>query len=153
VDRGAYLLVLAVSHARRLACGGLGRLSLPPGYYVYVGSAMGGLSARLARHQRQRKRLHWHIDYLLRDPAARLLESLPIRSSVRLECPLARALAELAEQAVPRFGSSDCRCPSHLYRFPGDPRQRRAFRRLLRPQWLSSEKRTTVGPARRAKSA
>lgn len=127
---------------------------------MYVGSAMGGLAARLARHHRAGKRLHWHIDYLLHDPGTRLLQSLPIAGPVRLECPLAREVAGLAEEAVPRFGCSDCRCPSHLFRFTGDPRKRGAFRRLVArfrrgpqgPQWVSSPKRATLGPARRAKS-
>ena len=159
--RGAYLLVVALPRIRLIACGALGRLSFQPGYYVYVGSAMGGLKGRLARHQRAEKRLHWHIDYLLHDPAARLLQGLPIVSPVRLECRLAGAVGALAEEAVPRFGCSDCRCPSHLFRFAGDPRKRGSFRRLLarfrggprRPQWVSSAKRTTLPPDRRAKSA
>ena len=28
---------------------------------------------------------------------------------------------QLAEEAVPRFGCSDCSCPSHLFRFASDP--------------------------------
>jgi sugar fermentation stimulation protein A len=160
-DRGSYLLVVAVPRARLIPCGALGRLSFRSGYYVYAGSAMGGLAARLARHHRAEKRLRWHIDYLLHDPGARLLQSLPIAGPVRLECPLARELAALAEEAVPRFGCSDCRCPSHLFRFSGDPRKRQAFRRLVAsfrrgspgPQWVSSPKRAILAPARRAKSA
>ena len=152
---------MAVPRSRRIACGALGRLSLRSGYYVYAGSAMGGLRARLARHQRSEKRLRWHIDYLLHDPGARLLESLPFPGRRRLECALARELAALAEEEIPRFGSSDCRCRSHLFRFTGDPRNREAFRRLaarfrrcLRgPQWVSSANRATLGTTRRAKSA
>ena len=128
---------------------------------MYAGSAMNGLTARLARHQRSEKRLRWHIDYLLHAPGVRLLASLPFPGRKRLECPLARQVAALAEEEIPRFGSSDCRCPSHLFRFTGDPRNREAFRRLAArfraglpgPQWVNSAKRTTLGTTRRAKSA
>jgi sugar fermentation stimulation protein A len=91
---------------------------------------MSGLAARLARHNRAEKRLRWHIDYLLHDPGVRLLQGLPFASRERLECPLAREVASLAEEEIPRFGCSDCRCSSHLFRFAGDPRNRQAFRRL-----------------------
>lgn len=151
---------MALPHARHIICGALGRLSFRSGYYLYAGSAMGGLAARLARHHRDEKRLRWHIDYLLHDPGARLLESLPFPGPARLECPLARELAGLADDAVPRFGCSDCRCPSHLFRFDSDPRKRGAFQRLAArfrrgqhgPQWVSSAKRAILAPARRAKS-
>jgi len=53
----------------RLRIGKLGIHNLPHGYYVYVGSALGGLASRLRRHLRSEKRLHWHIDYLLRQAA------------------------------------------------------------------------------------
>jgi sugar fermentation stimulation protein A len=152
---------VAVPRTRLITCGALGRLSFQPGYYVYVGSAMGGLTARLARHHRAEKRLRWHIDYLLHDPGARLLQSLPFASPERLECTLAREVAGLAEEEVLRFGCSDCRCPSHLFRFAGDPRKRGSFRRLAArfrhdpggTQWVSSPKRAILAPARRAKSA
>ncbi len=35
------------------------------GWYVYIGSALNGISGRLQRHLRRRKRARWHIDYLL----------------------------------------------------------------------------------------
>ncbi len=151
---------MAFPRGRRIACGGLGRLSLRSGYYVYAGSAMGGLAARLARHRRSEKRLRWHIDYLLHDPGARLLASLPFPGRRRLECALARQVAVLAEEEIPRFGSSDCRCRSHLFYFTGDPGNRKAFRRLAArfrpgsgPQCVSSANRATLGTTRRAKSA
>ena len=41
-------------------------MRLQPGYYVYLGSALGpgGLRARIAHHQKPSLRPHWHIDYL-----------------------------------------------------------------------------------------
>lgn len=92
---------------------------------------MGNLSSRIARHHRRRKTLHWHIDYLLDRVGSREIVSLPIRSLHRLECPLARDLAALAAGTTPRFGSSDCSCQSHLFRFDSDPLQDRRFLDLL----------------------
>ena len=41
-------------------------MRLQPGYYVYLGSALGpgGLRARITHHQKLSPRPHWHIDYL-----------------------------------------------------------------------------------------
>ncbi len=107
----------------------LGALVFPAGWYLYAGSAERGLSKRIARHKRLRKKMHWHIDYLRRK--AEMIESFPIRSSRRDECLLAGAVGELAEEAVDRFGSSDCPCASHLFRFGVDPRGTRSFHDLI----------------------
>ena len=99
-----------------IAVGKLGSFALPAGYYLYVGSAQGtgGLSARLARHRRRDKKLHWHIDYLLEH--AQLVEVWSAASTDKLECLWAQAARELPDSQipVPGFGASDCYCPSHL---------------------------------------
>ena len=64
---GTYALLLASTATRCLyALGGLGSLTLRPGWYVYVGSAFGpgGVCARLAHHRKRAARPHWHVDYL-----------------------------------------------------------------------------------------
>ncbi|MDZ4245940.1 MAG: DUF123 domain-containing protein, partial [Dehalococcoidia bacterium] len=38
---------------------------LEQGFYAYVGSALSGLDKRIGRHLKTRKKLFWHIDYLL----------------------------------------------------------------------------------------
>jgi Uri superfamily endonuclease len=104
-----------------LRIGGLGIHSFPPGYYVYVGSALGGLSGRLRRHLRSEKRLHWHIDYLLQKAAvAQIWYAI---GSDRLECKWNAILRNLpgATRSIPGFGASDCRCPSHLTYFRVSP--------------------------------
>ncbi len=75
---------------------------------------MGGLEARLARHRRQGKTRRWHIDYLLRH--AKLVEVAAVPTRLRLECERNRRVLSLAGAAVvaPGFGSSDCRCVTHL---------------------------------------
>ena len=40
------------------------------------------------------------------------------------ECGLSDAAARLADDSVPGFGASDCRCLSHLHYFAADPTQR-----------------------------
>jgi Uri superfamily endonuclease len=108
-----------------LIVGRLGTCSLPAGWYTYAGSALGpgGLEARLARHLRAEKRLHWHIDYLLQHGRVETIWQIP--SPARLECAWAAAIRALpgAETPVPGFGASDCRCSAHLVHFsdrPGD---------------------------------
>jgi sugar fermentation stimulation protein A len=128
-DRGSYLLIVEVPGNTQLQAGGLAARSFPKGYYVYVGSAMSDLSARLARHQRKTKKLHWHIDYLAAK-ADRIIP-LPIRSSERLECGIAEALSAILEPGPRGFGSSDCRCANHLFFSPSDPRHSAGFHQIL----------------------
>lgn len=112
-DRGAYWLILRLDGARTVGVGGLGEVPLKAGHYLYAGSAMRGLEARMARHLRKRKRFHWHVDYL-REAADRA-ECLAIRSAAREECRIAAALGEVMEPGPAGFGSSDCQCATHLF--------------------------------------
>jgi len=88
--------------------------ALPAGLYVYTGSASRGLDARIARHMRKEKKLRWHIDYLLRQ--AEIVEVRRVETEERIECEMNRQVLARpgASVVVPGFGSSDCRCPSHL---------------------------------------
>ena len=128
-DRGAYLLILRLRRKRVVAVGKLGRIRFAPGYYVYVGSAMANLSARLARHGRKRKQLHWHIDYLRQ--VADEVVPLPVRSSRRLECRLAAEFAGSLHPGPRGFGSSDCNCSTHLLFSPENPLESRVFHKHL----------------------
>ncbi len=117
---GTYCLILRLPQARHIAVGRRDPLRFPAGWYCYAGSALGGLAARIARHQRQDKRLRWHIDYLLQH--ARIKEVVTIQSAERLECELSRRIAALGQEPpLPGFGASDCKCQSHLHYFPQDP--------------------------------
>lgn len=115
-EPGTYALLLESNLSGEIQIGRWGRLRVVPGYYVYVGSAFGpgGVRARVARHLRKSKRIHWHIDYL-RDAVD------PVRawcsySHVRLEHEWARSLGQMAGVAcVARFGCSDCSCDTHLF--------------------------------------
>jgi sugar fermentation stimulation protein A len=90
---------------------------------------MQNLSARIARHARRRKKLHWHIDYLRQ--AASHVVALPIRSSKREECEVARAFRDILALGPAGFGSSDCRCEAHLFWNSTDPLQTRTFHEIL----------------------
>lgn len=128
-DRGSYLLILRLRKPANLRVGKLGTVPFPKGFYVYVGSAMGGLERRLERHRRVRKVLHWHIDSLR--AISEFRTALAIRSSARLECEIAAALKGVGQWEVPGFGSTDCGCHTHLFGMREDPLLREGFHRLL----------------------
>ncbi len=114
-EPGAYLLLLELSGPIRPAIAAFSATELPPGPYVYAGSARGpgGLKARLARHLRRQKKRHWHIDHLTGEASSMLAFAVPGGN----ECALVRSLLESGRyhQPLPGFGSSDCRtCTSHL---------------------------------------
>ncbi|UCF37045.1 MAG: DNA/RNA nuclease SfsA, partial [Acidobacteriota bacterium] len=128
-DSGAYLVLMKVEHEELFDVGRLGPVAFPAGWYIYVGSAMKNLTARINRHLRKRKKFHWHIDYL-RNQAAKV-SVLPIRSSKRAECSVARALSDLLAPHAAGFGSSDCDCATHLFFSPEKPTNSRAFHDFL----------------------
>lgn len=113
-----YAVVFELQQHVSLGVGALGTFSLLPGYYIYVGKARRGVWQRLARHFRQGKRLRWHVDYL--GQVATPVESWTQEGKESVECLWAGALASLpaARRPMPRFGSSDCRCPGHLVYVP-----------------------------------
>jgi len=110
--KGSYMLIIEVEKDKVLGIGKLGGIAFKKGYYAYVGSTLGGLEARVMRHKRKEKRLHWHIDHLLLN--ASVVGAICIESDERLECPLALRLGKTFH-SVPSFGCSDCKCPSHLF--------------------------------------
>jgi len=117
---GVYLLLIEVTSPVRLRVGRLGDLTFGGGIYAYVGSARRGLRPRIERHLRGGKRLFWHIDYLLSSASVSIGEVWV--STEMGECELAGSLAGsgLFRFYGGGFGSSDCRCPSHLLRLTGN---------------------------------
>ena len=116
---GAYCLCISVSDVLDVKVGALGVLQLKPGKYIYVGSALNGLEARVRRHvntsQGDFKALHWHIDYLLKEPKVAISSVLVKTTSERIECELAEQVMQHGSP-VRGFGCSDCRCVSHLFK-------------------------------------
>ena len=130
---GTYALVLISDRSEALTIGKLGVLQMRPGYYVYVGSALGpgGLKSRIAHHLKAATRPRWHIDYLR--AASRPAECWFCIDPVRREHRWAGMLARAKGANVPMkgFGSSDCSCDSHLFCFTYKPTVD-AFRRRMR---------------------
>ncbi|MCP4295755.1 MAG: DNA/RNA nuclease SfsA [Proteobacteria bacterium] len=124
-DSGCYLFIGYLECDQLVTIGKLGSINFKRGYYIYVGSAKIGLSKRIARHQRVRKKKHWHLDYLR--PYLKVISALPIRTQDPIECDLAGNLDELADWKMNRFGSSDCHCRSHLFGFNENPLHNRGF--------------------------
>jgi Uri superfamily endonuclease len=126
-------LVLELRKGARIQIGRLRRVRFPPGFYFYVGSALGpgGIRARVARHLSLSKKPHWHIDFLR--PHATIVEVWFSPGRRRREHDWARRLAHMKGSSirVARFGASDCDCPSHLIRFDRRLSYRR-FERLVR---------------------
>lgn len=120
--KGVYCLAITVEEPVDIIVGALGRLDFPSGSYIYVGSALNGLEARLRRHIKtshgRGEATHWHIDYLLKEPEVEI-EALYIKlTDLREECELADSVSEWGEPKK-GFGCSDCRCISHLFRVDG----------------------------------
>jgi len=121
MDKGIYTLVFE-SEGADIEIGALGNLTIPGGYLIYVGSALGpGGLGRISRHKttaHDGRRPHWHIDYLLQHPSTRLIASVAAPTTERLECTLADLVGG---PSIPGFGASDCRCRSHLFTRMDDP--------------------------------
>lgn len=123
---GTYALILRSRASTGIEVGRWGRLTIEPGYYIYVGSAFGpgGVRARVTRHCRRDKAKHWHIDYL-REFVTPVCAWYSYRPEHR-EHHWAQAFSAMTETSVVEgFGCSDCTCPSHLFRRTRMPDLRR----------------------------
>jgi Uri superfamily endonuclease len=116
---GVYGLLIRLPCQFHGQVGALGQVTIPPGTYLYLGSAYGpgGLPARLRRHLRADKRPHWHVDHLTTAGTVVRVFALPhgrecYLVEFALQVPAIHAL-------IAGFGSSDCRrCASHLLAIP-----------------------------------
>jgi Uri superfamily endonuclease len=120
VLRGVYVLLISVEDGVQMEVGALGLINLGPGMYAYVGSALGSylssIEGRLSRHYSDHKKMHWHIDYILKDPKVKLKAAIFSESQKGQECNLVKKICnyEFAFVGIKDFGSSDCSCVSHL---------------------------------------
>lgn len=113
--KGVYVLVISVSKDIKINVGALGGVNFEKGLYAYVGSAQNGLEKRVERHVRKAKRKFWHLDYLLDNDAAKVSKVFHKEVRKTEECKIA---LKISEKAIPTegFGSSDCKCVSHLFK-------------------------------------
>lgn len=110
-DHCTYQLLIEVGEALDIDVGRLGRCHFAAGRYIYTGSARRNFEARIARHLRRDKKLHWHIDYLLSQPVVAVVD---VRRYSVAECDINHRQPGVI--LLPGFGASDCRerCGSHL---------------------------------------
>ena len=129
-DKGSYLLLLENSKARSVKVGKLGERYFQKGWYLYVGSAMNALNARIKRHQQKRKKLRWHIDYIA-STMMKVKKVFPIRKPEKLESRLAEKLSTICDASVPHFGASDTTEDSHLFYVRDTPMKDKRFVKML----------------------
>lgn len=108
-----YAFYLKVECDRNIEIGRLGNYYFEKGIYIYVGSAKRNIVARINRHKQVDKVQKWHFDYLR--PYGTVLKIITYETSIG-ECQLAEKIRKEDGGIFPikRFGSSDCKCYSHL---------------------------------------
>jgi len=138
---GTYIVVLKSQQAKTIQVGKLAQLDIKQGYYVYIGSAMGsgGVPARLKHHSKVSKRPHWHLDYLR--AATEFYQAHALYSSERKECEWAAMMAKsvAVSQPMKGFGSSDCRCSTHLFYFSSRLKAAQAIGKISDAQEIDRE--------------
>ena len=112
--KGCYCLIIHVNSDSTIKIGRLGLIKFHKGYYIYVGSAMNSLESRIKRHLSSEKKLHWHVDYLLKKSV--ITDVIYNVSTEKIECKLSKYISNHAK-SIENFGCSDCDCNSHLYYF------------------------------------
>jgi len=106
-----YQLHIRLERQVTVQVGKLGRFVFAPGRYIYTGSAKRNMDARISRHLKRDKALRWHIDYLLTQAGAEVVQ---VERGNTPECQLNQATS--GSIPAPGFGASDCKagCGSHL---------------------------------------
>jgi sugar fermentation stimulation protein A len=114
---GAYIVVLYLNSNKRIKVGRLGKIYFKKGFYCYVGSAIGKtkIEKRCKRHLKKNKKLRWHIDYLRKESS--IVKIIAFESKKKIECKIAKKILKIANGYIEKFGSSDCKCVSHLFYF------------------------------------
>lgn len=143
---GTYALILKCLHQRNIEFGKLGEMNVLKGCYVYVGSAFGygGLFSRIKHHCQIEKSFHWHIDYLR--PAVEINSVWYSLDPIKREHQWAGIFMRTHGVKLPikGFGSSDCKCDSHLFYFSNPPSIKK-FRKLIEQDILDHHKIEWVG--------
>ncbi len=116
-----YLLLIYLKNSSILKIGKKGYKEFKRGYYVYVGSGRRYGFQRVIRHIKKSKKQKWHIDYLLGKGEIEMIWI--ILGGRTNECQLSNSLRRRGSIIMKKFGSSDCKCPSHLFYFKNNPRR------------------------------
>ncbi|UYP44336.1 hypothetical protein NEF87_000621 [Candidatus Lokiarchaeum ossiferum] len=122
ITSGTYILWIDLAQLSHIKIGKLGNIKFQQGNYVYIGSAMNSqLKNRVLRHLKPStmKKNHWHIDFFLASNFTQIKKITLIPSHQKEECSVSQQMRQKMDYEVTNFGSSDCKCSSHLY-FMGD---------------------------------
>lgn len=113
-----YMIEGYLAKEQEINVGKLGTFFFPQGRYIYVGSARRNIRSRIERHLRIDKKLRWHFDYLR--PYLQVEKVRTFDGEIG-ECELfQRLFLEREGKIVAKgFGSSDCKCYSHLIYYNG----------------------------------
>ncbi len=110
--KGSYILLIKLNDEKLIQVGKLGKIFFEKGYYAYIGSALNNLEKRIQRHLKEDKKIHWHIDYFLKN--GKITDVFYKENIFREECSIADKFKEIFT-FIPHFGCSDCKCKSHLF--------------------------------------
>ena len=113
LEHTLYTIYLWLNRDESIKIGKLGECSFQKGTYIYVGSAKRNIVKRIQRHKEIEKKLHWHFDYLR--PFGIITKIITYDERLG-ECALAEKIRKIEHGIFPfkGFGSSDCKCYSHL---------------------------------------
>ncbi|MFO7881382.1 MAG: GIY-YIG nuclease family protein [Kosmotogaceae bacterium] len=113
MNTGSYLLFIKVS--RRIEVSSKkSDWTIEPGLYIYVGSAMSTLTGRIKRHLTEKKKKHWHIDFLTSRSEIFLILLLP--SETKVEKDISQFVSKFGIP-IKGFGSTDYKdLNSNLYK-------------------------------------
>ncbi|MCL2643697.1 MAG: GIY-YIG nuclease family protein [Candidatus Bathyarchaeota archaeon] len=112
--KGIYVLIIKINTTINPQIGALGEIVFPAGTYAYIGSAQNNIESRIKRHLRKEKHQFWHIDYLLTNPATKIIQVYYLTNDKTYECQTAQMINKHSKP-IPNFGCSDCHCNSHLF--------------------------------------
>ena len=102
--KGLYCLCIFIKDDLKVCVGALGVTNFISGKYIYVGSALNGLEARIKRHietnNRNNSTLHWHIDYLLKESDAVIKDIYILETIEKQECMLANNISLSGNSAI-----------------------------------------------------
>lgn len=124
MGKGIYQLLIYLPKNASIVIGKKGKFRFPKGYYIYTGSARNGLEKRVERHLKKNKKHFWHIDYLL--DFASIQKVILFTNGKFDECASNLRVLKMPDAKIimPKFGASDCSCPTHLIFFEKMPKMK-----------------------------
>ncbi len=115
---GTYLLEIFASEEFTVKAKKFVGIKFPSGYYYYSGSAQKGYNARLKRHLRRTKTIHWHIDHITTISTNKITTIFLFEEAPReRECEVVQTLIREfnLDDTFSGFGNGDCKtCGTHL---------------------------------------